>query len=193
MIHTVLAAVADQLNEFLRNELGQAEDMVVVNSLVDLRGDVSLLIENRVCLFLMRVEEEKIARSGGFQSHPGAPPPMHLNLYLVLAAHFPDPNYREALHFLSLVIEFFQGKPVFDRFNTPGLSANIDRLVFEFVNQDVQEMNNMWSLIGAKYLPSVVYRARMLTFSPSMVREEVPGVVRPARRPPPGPDIPPAG
>jgi len=108
---------------------------------------------------------------------------MHMNLYLVFAAHFPDPNYKEALHFISLVIEFFQGKSVFDKFNTPGLSANIDRLIFEFVNQDIQEMNNMWSLIGAKYLPSVVYKVRMLTFSQSMVREEVPGIVRPAKRP----------
>lgn len=183
MIHAVLTAVADQLNEFMRNELGQAEDMVVMNSLVDLRGDVSMLIENRVCLFLMRVEEEKLAKSGGFQSNPGSPPPMHMNLYLVFAAHFPDPNYKEALHFISLVIEFFQGKSVFDKFNTPGLSANIDRLIFEFVNQDIQEMNNMWSLIGAKYLPSVVYKVRMLTFSQSMVREEVPSIVRPAKRP----------
>jgi hypothetical protein len=189
MIHTVLTAVTDQLNEFMRNELGQAEDMVVMNSLVDLRGDVSMLIENRVCLFLMRVEEEKIAKSGGFQSHAGSPPPMHMNLYLVFAAHFPDPNYKEALHFISMVIEFFQGKSVFDKFNTPGLSANIDRLIFEFVNQDIQEMNNMWSLIGAKYLPSVVYKVRMLTFSQSMLREEVPSIVRPAKRPHKGADL----
>jgi len=189
MIHTVLTAVTDQLNEFMRNELGQAEDMVVMNSLVDLRGDVSMLIENRVCLFLMRVEEEKIAKSGGFQSYAGSPPPMHMNLYLVFAAHFPDPNYKEALHFISMVIEFFQGKSVFDKFNTPGLSANIDRLIFEFVNQDIQEMNNMWSLIGAKYLPSVVYKVRMLTFSQFMVREEVPSIVRPAKRPHKGADL----
>jgi hypothetical protein len=88
-----------------------------------------------------------------------------------------------------MVIEFFQGKSVFDKFNTPGLSANIDRLIFEFVNQDIQEMNNMWSLIGAKYLPSVVYKVRMLTFSQSMLREEVPSIVRPAKRPHKGADL----
>ncbi|MBM3442387.1 MAG: DUF4255 domain-containing protein [Bacteroidetes bacterium] len=183
MIHTVLSAVTDQMNEFMRNELGIPEDIVVMNNLVDLKGDVSLQIENRVCLFLLRVEEEKMTKAGGFQANPGSPPPMRINLYLVFAAHFPDPNYREALHFISLVIEFFQGKSTFDKSNTPGLSANIDKLIFEFVNQDLSEMNNMWSLIGAKYIPSVVYKVRMLTFSQFMIREEVPSIVRPAARP----------
>ena len=38
MIHNVLTVIAQQLNEFMRNELNLSEDMVVVNSLVDLAG-----------------------------------------------------------------------------------------------------------------------------------------------------------
>jgi hypothetical protein len=39
-------------------------------------------------------------------------------------------------------------------------------------------MNNLWSLIGAKYIPSLVYKVRMLTFSQDMIREDVPSIVK---------------
>jgi hypothetical protein len=178
MIHNVLTLIAQQLNEYMRNELNLSEDMVVVNSLVDLKGDPSMQIENRVCLFLQRIEEEKVAKSGGFQSNPGVAPPVRVSLHLVFAANFPDPNYREALRFISLVLEFFQGHGTFDRSNAPGLPPGLDKLTFELSDLDYQEMNNLWSLIGAKYIPSLVYKVRMLTFSQDMIREDVPSIVK---------------
>lgn len=173
-----MTLIAQQLNEFLRNELNLSEDMVVVNSLVDLKGDASMQIENRVCLFLQRIEEEKVAKSGGFQSNPGMAPPVRVSLHIVFAANFPDPNYREALRFISLVLEFFQGHGTFDRSNAPGLPPGLDKLTFELADLDYQEMNNLWSLIGAKYIPSLVYKVRMLTFSQDMIREDVPSIVK---------------
>jgi hypothetical protein len=32
-------------------------------------------------------------------------------------------------------------------------------------------LSNMWSSLGAKYMPSVVYKMRMLTFDDTFVRE----------------------
>lgn len=178
MIHNVMTLIAQQLNEFMRNELNLSEDVVVVNSLVDLKGDPNMQIENRVCLFLQRIEEEKVAKSGGFQANPGMPPPVRVSLHIVFAANFPDPNYREALRFISLVLEFFQGRGTFDRSNAPGLPPGLDKLTFDLADLDYQEMNNLWSLIGAKYIPSLVYKVRMLTFSQDMIREDVPSVVK---------------
>ncbi len=178
MIHNVMTVIAQQLNEFMRNELNLSEDMVVVNSLVDLKGDPNMQIENRVCLFLQRIEEEKVAKSGGFQANPGMAPPVRVSLHIVFAANFPDPNYREALRFISLVLEFFQGRGTFDRSNAPGLPPGLDKLTFDLADLDYQEMNNLWSLIGAKYIPSLVYKVRMLTFSQDMIREDVPSVVK---------------
>ena len=178
MIHNVMTTIAQELNEFMRNELNLSEDIVVVNSLVDLKGDPSMQIENRVCLFLQRIEEEKVAKSGGFQSNPGVAPPIRVGLHIVFAANFPDPNYREALRFISLILEFFQGKGTFDRSNVPSLPAGLDKLNFDLQDLDYTEMNNLWSLIGAKYLPSLVYKVRLLTFSQNMIREDVPSVVK---------------
>jgi hypothetical protein len=178
MIHNVMSVIAQQLNEFMRNELNLSEDVVVVNSLVDLKGDPNMQIENKVCLFLQRIEEEKVAKSGGFQSNPGMAPPVRVSLHIVFAANFPDPNYREALRFISLVLEFFQGHGTFDRSNTPSLPPGLDKLTFDLSDLDFQEMNNLWSLIGAKYIPSLVYKVRMLTFSQDMIREDVPSIVK---------------
>lgn len=178
MIHNVLTVVTDQLNEHIRNELHMQEDMVVMNSLLDIKGDVNVQVENRVCVFLQNIEEERMAKNGGFQANAGQAVSMRFNLYLVVAAHFPDPNYREALRFISHVIDFFQGKPVFDRGNSPTLSPRIERLTFEFVNQDFVGLNNLWSSIGAKYIPSIVLKVRMLTFNQGVIQDDVADIVR---------------
>ena len=179
MIQNILSTISNQLDEFLRNELNLSEEMVVVSSIVDVKGNVSMQIENKICIFVQNIEEEKLIKNGGFQTRAGMPPPMYINLYLVIAANFPDPNYAESLRFISLIIEFFQGKNIFDRSNTPMMSSNIEKISLEFINLDFQELNNLWSLIGAKYIPSVVYKLKMLTFNQSMIREDVPNIIYP--------------
>jgi hypothetical protein len=178
MIHHIISVINTQLNEYIRNELNISEEMVIVSSLMDIKGNANMQIENKVCLFLQNIEEEKIVKSGGFQSNAGMAPPMYINLYLVFAANFPDPNYIESLRYVSMIIEFFQGHSVFDRSNTPMLSSNIDKVTLDYVNLDFNELNNLWSLIGAKYIPSAVYKMRMLTFNQNMIREDVPGVIQ---------------
>ncbi len=178
MIHHIISVINTQLNEYIRNELNISEEMVIVSSLMDIKGNANMQIENKVCLFLQNIEEEKIAKSGGFQANAGMAPPMYVNLYLVFAANFPDPNYIESLRYVSMIIEFFQGHSVFDRSNTPMLSSNIDKVTLDYVNLDFNELNNLWSLVGAKYIPSAVYKMRMLTFNQNMIREDVPGVIQ---------------
>ena len=178
MIHHIISVINTQLNEYIRNELNISEEMVIVSSLMDIKGNANMQIENKVCLFLQNIEEEKIAKSGGFQANAGMAPPMYINLYLVFAANFPDPNYIESLRYVSMIIEFFQGHSVFDRSNTPMLSSNIDKVMLDYVNLDFNELNNLWSLVGAKYIPSAVYKMRMLTFNQNMIREDVPGVIQ---------------
>jgi hypothetical protein len=178
MIHHIISVINTQLNEYIRNELNISEEMVIVSSLMDIKGNANMQIENKVCLFLQNIEEEKIAKSGGFQANAGMAPPMYVNLYLVFAANFPDPNYIESLRYVSMIIEFFQGHSVFDRSNTPMLSSNIDKVTLDYVNLDFNELNNLWSLVGAKYIPSAVYKMRMLTFNQHMIREDVPGVIQ---------------
>jgi hypothetical protein len=75
------------------------------------------------------------------------------------------------------VLEFFQGNQYFDRGNLPMLSSNVEKLSFEFVNFSLDELNSVWSLMGLKYMPSAVYKVKLLTFSNNLIREEVTSVM----------------
>jgi Pvc16 N-terminal domain len=174
MIHNILPVLGHQLNEFLSSEYGLSEDRVVVSSLVDLRGNVGSQIENKIVITLLNVEEEKSIRNGQLQAYSGMNPPLFINLYVLFSANFQDTNYLESLKFISSVISFFQGKNVFDKMNTPMLSDNVDKIILEFFNTDLQQLTNLWGMIGAKYLPSVVYKVKMLTFSNDTIFEEIP-------------------
>jgi hypothetical protein len=66
---------------------------------------------------------------------------------------------------------YFQYKNVFTPANTPRLDNGIDKLVFEIASITPEQLNNIWGSIGAKYMPSVIYKMRMLTFDESIIKE----------------------
>ncbi len=177
MIHHVLPTVVASLNEFVRNELSIQEDMVVLTNPVDLKGSLNTQIDNKLCVFLQHLEEERVIKNGTYQSSGGMNPPMHVNLYLMFVANFPDPNYLESLRYISLVLEYFQGNRIMDKSNTPMLSANVDKISFEYVNMDFNELNNVWSLVGLKYMPSVIFKLKLLSFTNFLIKEESSAVV----------------
>ena len=92
-------------------------------------------------------------------------PAVHLYLSLLFTAirqtsnHFND----QALQDLQQVIGFFQKKFVFDHSNTPNLDVNIEKLILDMVSLNLQQMHEIWTVLGGKYFPSVVYRMRMVT------------------------------
>ena len=88
---------------------------------------------------------------------------MFRGIAVLFSAYFKPGNYTEALRFLSFVIAYFQYKNVFTRANTPQLDAGIDKLIFEMANISPEQLNNIWASLGAKYMPSVVYKMRMVT------------------------------
>jgi hypothetical protein len=177
MIHVVLSAVVTALNEYFKNELNLQEDMVVLANAVDMSGNLNSQIDNKLCVFLQHLDEERVLRNGSYQAYAGMNPPKHFNLYVMFVANFPDPNYLESLRYLSLVLEFFQGNQFFNRVNLPQLSANVEKLSFEFVNFTFEELNSVWGLLGLKYMPSATYKLKLLTFSNNLIREEVASVI----------------
>jgi hypothetical protein len=182
MIHNVLQSVVDSLNEFLRNELNLQEDMAVLTNPVDLKGNLNSQMDNKICVFLQNIEEERIIKNGSYQSHAGMNPPMHFNLYLMFVANFSDPNYIESLRYISLVIEFFQGKYVFENNDLTSLSSNVSKISFEYVNLDFKDLSNVWGLAGLKYMPSVIFKMKLLRFTSFLIKEEVNSVGRNSKK-----------
>ncbi|MEC8739519.1 MAG: DUF4255 domain-containing protein [Bacteroidota bacterium] len=172
MILSVLSGINEELNERLSQKFGTVEEMVKITSLKKGQSD-NLDITNKIASFLINIEEDGASKSGPFQSNPGANPSFFINLYIIYAAAFENENYPESLKYISEIISFFQEKNVFEDFDNP----NINKIIVEMVNVHFQELSNFWNNIGSNYVPSVVYRFRMLNFSSNNISSAIGNII----------------
>lgn len=177
MIHNVITSIAARLNNFIKNKLSISDDTVIVSSLVDIRGNINQDIENKVSIFLIHIEEEKISKNAGIKFSSGVNPPIKINLHVMFSAYFPNFNYIEALRYISLVIEFFQNNNIFDTSNTEGLPENGSKIYSELYNISIDEISKLWGNIGANYIPSVSYKLRHILFDGDIISEDVPNIL----------------
>jgi hypothetical protein len=183
MIDLAIRHLATQLNQFLKSTLSTDDEIVVVSGLIGLDGHPVAEVNNKVAMFLCGIERDTMplrAGDSGMGNRLVQGAPLFLNLYIVVAANFKGSHYLDALKFISATIGFFQRQPVFDRVSTPDLDTRIERLILDMENLKPQEANNMWSLIGAKYIPSVLYRVRMVAIDGATVQGRLPVIGDPA-------------
>jgi len=174
MIYASLDTIADKLNFYLKSRFAVAEDKVLISNLVNQDGTPAISEADKVVITLVNIQEESIgSRRSGLD---GMNRPINLNLYVLFSAYFIDGNYSEALKFLSAVISFFQANVVFNQVNTPDLPLNIEKLTFEIVNQDLQSQSHLWGTLGGKYIPSVIYKVRMITIQESNMDIDTPRI-----------------
>ncbi|MCG8474522.1 MAG: DUF4255 domain-containing protein [Cytophagales bacterium] len=179
MIHNVIPVIANELNNYLASEFDFDEAKVLVSNIVNQDGAVAFEGTNKLLCTLVNIEEEKLQAGGMNYKRIGSKigmvnPPVRISLKLLFSAHFTGKNYVEALKIISYVVRFFQRKSVFTRNNTPRLSENVDQLTFELMTLEMNEISHLWGMMGAKYMPSVLYKVQMLSFDDSLVKEEVP-------------------
>ena len=94
----------------------------------------------------------------------------------MVAANFSGRHYPDALKFLSNSVSFFQRNPIFDHSNTPDLESRIDRLVLDIENLSITDLSNLWGILGGRYVPSILYRMRMVTFNARDVISQTPPI-----------------
>jgi hypothetical protein len=144
-------------------------------------------IENKMVLALANVEREYAAHSLESSFVPQgnsalqAGPPLNLNLYFLLAGNFPS-DCMQALRLLSAAMSFLQAKPVFTPQDSSTFPRGLERLSVEMVNLSIGDLHNLWACAGAKYMPSVVYKARMITLQDGWVTERVPVITGTSQR-----------
>jgi hypothetical protein len=168
MIQEALSCLVEEVNAYFRNKLKISEDKVLLSAIVNPDGTMAVREENKILITLINVEKETVVQN---MPVPNTASPLNLNLYVLVSAYFGAANYPEALHFLSYMIGYLQQKNVFTRSNTPSMDSGIARIVFEMENITTEKLNNVWATLGAKYMPSVCYKMRMLTIDGLVVRE----------------------
>lgn len=185
MIDSAITHITSYLNQFLRRSFDLTEDIVVISNIVEQDGTVAPGINNKLVAFIVNIEKD----TAPYRQLPGSPggpdravityPPVYVHVYLMFAGHFSGNNYQEALKFISQTISFFQRRPVFDHQNTPDLDPQIDKLILDIENLDIKDLSTLWGVLGGKYLPSILYRVRMVAFDSGDVRMQVPTVTEP--------------
>lgn len=166
MIHLAIEHIVKDLNSYLSIKISEASK-VVHNSLVKQDGTPQNNIDDKIVLSLINIEEERIAKDPDiYKKLPDGTiqiikPVTKLNLYLLFTAYFPS-DYNEALKLLSLVIGYFQKKNVYNNSNSPDLDTRISEMNIELVTLNFEQQNHIWGSIGAKYLPSVIYKLRLI-------------------------------
>jgi hypothetical protein len=169
MIDLVVTHLAAQLNAALRRTLQVSEDLVIASPAFEQDGTAATHAVNKLLVFLVNIERDTTAYSTTARAGSNATriavttAPVHLNLMLMFAANFGAGNYQEALKLISSTAAYFQGRPLFDHHNSPDLDQRIERLVLEMESLSIGELSNLWGVLSGKYLPSILYRVRMVS------------------------------
>lgn len=181
MIDKALQVISSELNRFLQSKHDITEEKVVISSLIELDGSVSMQEPDKIVLSLTNIETDKTQSSvGGYKQTPKGTykmvkPPVHINLTLLFSAYFTHENYSEGLKFITSVVAFFQSRAgVFNPSNTPNMPIGIDKMQAELLSLEMADLNNFWSSLGSKYLPSVLYRVKTIPIRHETLMPEIP-------------------
>jgi hypothetical protein len=178
VIHTAIASIVSELNAYLNLRSPTLDqNPLVAGSLFDLNGNLNPKTKDKVVLAVVNVEEERVYRS--LRTHDRRPdgtsalvkPEVRVNLFLLFVANLD--KYDEALKALSHVISFFQHRASFE---TAGNGAR-KRVAFELHSMTFEQQNHLWAALGAKYVPSVMYKAGFVEIEDRQVEGEVPPVI----------------
>ena len=170
VIDQALSILADGIREYLGRLPDftlDAQEVVRVCNVVKPDGSLDIPVDALgVCL--VNVEEERVLKTQqALQTNADRSrlahvnPEIKLNLFVLIAANFA--TYVTGLKYLSGAIRFFQSRSYFTPQNTPAMDAGLEKLVMELYTLDFEQQNHLWGALGAKYLPSVLYKVRLIS------------------------------
>ncbi|RAJ80148.1 uncharacterized protein DUF4255 [Chitinophaga dinghuensis] len=182
MIRTALEFLRKELENYIvereQDPSYSAGTVVELKPLALPNGNINLDDNMHITMMLVGVEE--LRREGkrpyfipaDSQSFYRLQPPVELELTLLFVAN--NKHYETSLRDLTDVAAFFQANPVFDEQHYPGLNEFakapdtkpwqlIDRLSFRLQSLSFEQQNNLWGMLGAKYLPNIVYKMTLLS------------------------------
>lgn len=170
MIDSALSHITGELNDFLKRELDSNTDLVVLSDPAPRDATNAAPIDDRLHLFLVNVTEDPAApgRGRGIRDgrvSPPTPAPLALTVHVMLAASFRGERYATGLALLSDAIGFFRDRPVLSGANDPGLDDTIEQLTLALEPLSLAELSSLWGVLGGRYLPSVLYRVRLVVRS----------------------------
>lgn len=181
MIFEALNTIVGLVNEYISPGLTD-EPLILANiSKVNDGDDFTVSMQDKLVLSVVNIEEDKVAKSPEnfikqdskiLYKNPAIP----LNITLLFAATH---NYDNAIPLLEKVVRFFQRKSVFVPADTPELDQlnqvndfAIEKLIFDWINLNLEQVHQLWTTLGGHYMPSVVYKLRMVIIDEHLITKE---------------------
>ena len=165
MLDTAVEFLKVELNTFLLTRTNSSAVEVALSLVVDDAGKYAIK-EGSIGATIINIEEERAVKTHlpHYQyingQHRVLEPELRLNLYLLFAANLK--LYDQALKYISYILTYFQAHPSFNASEYPALDPKIEKLVVELQSFTFEQLNQIWAYIGGKYLPSVIYKIRMV-------------------------------
>jgi len=183
MIDQVLTFLNTRLDQYLRLKLdpSNSNSFIQVANIAwndsETSGSNGTNSPANAFITLVNIEEDRISKSPENYVRQGSEsiyksPKIYLNLYVLFAVNLS--SYTESLKRLSFIIQFFQYQNVFTPLSSPDLPAGVEKLILDLNTLSFQDMNNLWGILGSKYLPSVMYKMRMISISEEFAQGNTP-------------------
>lgn len=167
MINNALNFLCFELNAHFRTAMDTIEEKVIESNLCNTDGSQPMQIQDKVVMTLVNIAPNSTYRDvPSFKRTPVDTTtvqtviPLNIDLNVLFSASFS--NYTESLTFITSTISFFHSKAVFTRQNSPSLAPNIEKLTVEMEPANLEQNHFLWSMLGCRYIPSVLYRVRMI-------------------------------
>ena len=180
MINESLQFIADELNKYLVLKMGPTTEpprLVLGNVSRLFDGELAATgLVNKVIMSMVNVEEDRIAKQQENFVRTDAStkyksPPLYVNLYILFSAN--RSGYGDSLQHLSYIMQFFQFQQVFTPITHPALEpTRIQKLIVDLCTLNFEQVNHLWSTLGGKYIPSVLYKVRQLTIDEDLTLSE---------------------
>jgi hypothetical protein len=180
MIQQACELIRNRLNAFLGSVDPGSDGWVVLANLLDHEGKPFPGAENKLVMFVGNVEYDTSMSLAGRttqlsgSTYTSVAAPRLINVSLMFFANFYNQRYADGLDMLSRTISFFQQYPRFTHDSDPALDSRLEKLTVEMVNLDFTQLNYVMSMIGAKYLPMVCFKLRMIPFTSEAIQATVP-------------------
>ncbi len=156
-------------------------------------ADNGLQSNSAIILSIVNLEEDKVLKNqtlyqpyvpGDTTINKKKNPTQNLSLSLLFSSYNnSQEKYLDGIDKLEEVIRFFQNNLVlyWDGTNLSDTEpmGSFDKVLIDMISLKLDQVNQLWSYLGAKYLPSVLYR---LQFIPVQVEEnQADGIVQKAK------------
>ncbi|MCU7617371.1 DUF4255 domain-containing protein [Chryseobacterium sp. PBS4-4] len=163
-ISEILTKIADDINSKL-----QSQSAVVIANLAAISKDEEFLqLSSPIILSLVNIEEVRNLKNKTSPSYSSGITQNFSNL--VFSVLFASPmiksaDYLEGIDALEEIIQYFKDKPIFQVQDSDLLINELNfnqKIAIEMISLSTEELHHMWSYLGCYYMPSVLYKVRML-------------------------------